>query len=66
MPYGFIITEWTEDQGLVVKPSYPEDLQNDLDDMIRIFYAHIKGAGEAGKLLVRLEKARSKFNCKKR
>ncbi|TKJ18263.1 MAG: hypothetical protein CEE43_18555 [Promethearchaeota archaeon Loki_b32] len=59
MPHGFIITEWTEDQGLVVKLSYPEDLQIDLDDMMRIFYAHITGAGEAGNVLVRLEKARS-------
>ena len=39
--------------------SYPEDLIVDLDDMMRIFYAHITGAGEAGKVLVRLEKARS-------
>ena len=59
MPHGFIITEWTEDQGLVIKLSYPEDLQIDLDDMMRIFYAHITGAGEAGNVLVRLEKARS-------
>ena len=44
MPHGYIITEWTEDQGLVVKLSYPEDLQIDLDDMMRIFYAHITGA----------------------
>jgi hypothetical protein len=59
MPHGYIITEWTEDQGLVVKLSYPEDLKIDLDDMMRIFYAHITGAGEAGNVLVRLEKARS-------
>ena len=59
MPHGYIITEWTEDKGLVVKLSYPEDLQIDLDDMMRIFYAHITGAGEAGNVLVRLEKARS-------
>ncbi|MFX0020683.1 MAG: hypothetical protein ACFE9S_00035 [Candidatus Hermodarchaeota archaeon] len=59
MPHGFIITEWTEDQGLVVKLSYPEDLAIDLDDMMRIFYAHITGAGAAGNVLVRLEKARS-------
>jgi hypothetical protein len=57
MPQGFIITEWTEDQGLVIKLSYPEDLKIDLDDMMRIFYAHITGAGEAGNVLVRLEKA---------
>lgn len=59
MPYGYIITEWTEDQGLVIKLSYPENLQIDLDDMMRIFYAHITGAGEAGNVLVRLEKSRS-------
>ena len=57
MPQGFIITEWSEDQGLVIKLSYPEDLKIDLDDMMRIFYAHITGAGEAGNVLVRLEKA---------
>ncbi|MFX0136555.1 MAG: hypothetical protein ACFFDN_23145 [Candidatus Hodarchaeota archaeon] len=59
MPHGYIITEWTEDRGLVVKLSYPEDLKIDLDDMMRIFYAHITGAGAAGNVLVRLEKARS-------
>jgi hypothetical protein len=59
MPLGFVITEWTEDQGLVVKLSHPESLEIDLDDMMRIFYAHITGAGEAGNVLVRLEKARS-------
>ncbi|MFX1447440.1 MAG: hypothetical protein ACFFCG_04825, partial [Promethearchaeota archaeon] len=59
MTKGYIITYWTEDQGLGVKLSYPEDLVVDLDDMMRIFYAHITGAGEAGNVLVRLEKARS-------
>jgi len=59
MPHGFVITEWTEDQGLIVKLSYPENLEIDLDDMMRIFYAHITGAGAAGNVLVRLEKARS-------
>jgi hypothetical protein len=59
MPQGFVITEWTEDQGLVIKLNYPEDLTIDLDDMMRIFYAHITGAGAAGNVLVRLEKARS-------
>jgi len=55
----YVITNWTEDQGLGVQMSYPEDLIVDLDDMMRIFYAHITGAGEAGNVLVRLEKARS-------
>jgi hypothetical protein len=59
MPKGFIITEWTEDRGLAVTLNYPETLDIDLDDMMRIFYAHITGAGEAGNVLVRLEKARS-------
>ena len=59
MAKGFIITEWTEDQGLAVTYSHPESLDIDLDDMMRIFYAHITGAGEAGNVLVRLEKARS-------
>ncbi|MFW9823756.1 MAG: hypothetical protein ACFFE4_12510 [Candidatus Thorarchaeota archaeon] len=58
MPKGIIITEWTED-GLMAKYNYPEDLETDLDDMMRIFYAHITGAGEAGNVLVRLEKSRS-------
>ena len=59
MTKGYIITNWTEDQGLGVQLSYPEDLIVDLDDMMRIFYAHITGAGEAGNVVVRLEKARS-------
>ena len=59
MTKGYVITNWTENQGLGVQLSYPEDLLVDLDDMMRIFYAHITGAGEAGNVLVRLEKARS-------
>jgi len=59
MTKGYVITNWTEDQGLGVQLSYPEDIIVDLDDMMRIFYAHITGAGEAGNVLVRLEKARS-------
>ncbi|MHA2180494.1 MAG: hypothetical protein ACXAAH_03630 [Promethearchaeota archaeon] len=58
MPKGIIITEWTED-GLVAKYNFPEEIETDLDDMMRIFYAHITGAGEAGNVMVRLEKARS-------
>ncbi|MFX1266906.1 MAG: hypothetical protein ACFFAK_02980 [Promethearchaeota archaeon] len=58
MPKGFIITRWT-DEGLSVQFSYPQTLIVDLDDMMRIFYAHITGAAEAGNVLVRLEKARS-------
>ncbi|MFX1406469.1 MAG: hypothetical protein ACFFBW_05905 [Promethearchaeota archaeon] len=59
MAKGFVITKWTEDQGLIVYHIYPENLTVDLDDMMRIFYAHITGAGEAGNVLVRLEKAKS-------
>ncbi|MFW9936577.1 MAG: hypothetical protein ACFFD5_02955 [Candidatus Thorarchaeota archaeon] len=59
MAKGFVITKWTEDQGLIVYHSYPENLTVDLDDMMKIFYAHITGAGEAGNVLVRLEKAKS-------
>jgi len=59
MPKGFVITKWTEDQGLIVYLKYPDSIEVDLDDMMRIFYAHITGAGEAGNVMVRLEKARS-------
>jgi len=58
MPKGFIITRWT-DEGLTAQFSYPQTIIVDLDDMMRIFYAHITGAAEAGNVLVRLEKARS-------
>ncbi|MBN1213855.1 MAG: hypothetical protein JXA99_00280 [Candidatus Lokiarchaeota archaeon] len=59
MSKGFIITKWTEDRGLVIHLKYPETINVDLDDMMRIFYAHITGAGEAGYVVVRLEKAQS-------
>jgi len=59
MPIGYILTRWTEDRGLIIEFSYPEDLLVNLDDMMRIFYAHITGAAQAGSVLVRLEKARS-------
>lgn len=59
LPKGYVITKWTEDQGLIVYHSYPDSLTVDLDDMMRIFYAHITGAGEAGNVLVRLEKAKA-------
>jgi hypothetical protein len=59
MTKGYVITNWTENQGIGVFFCYPDDLVVDLDDMMRIFYAHITGAGEAGNVLVRLEKARS-------
>ena len=59
MPIGFAITEWTEDEGLAISHKYPKTLDIDLDDMMRIFYAHITGAGEAGNVVVRLEKSRA-------
>jgi len=58
MPLGYIIAEWTEDEGLIVPVHHPENLNVDLDDMMRIFYAHITGAGESGNVLVRLERSR--------
>jgi len=59
MVKGYIITKWTEERGLMLQLSYPETLSVDLDDMMRIFYAHITGAAEAGNVLVRLEKVSS-------
>lgn len=59
MPRGFIITEWTEEEGLVLRNKYPEDIEVDLDDMMRTFYAHITGTGEEGNVVVRLKKSRS-------
>ena len=58
MPKGYIITKWT-DEGLEIPVNYPEDLSLDYDDLMRIFYAHITGAGQAGNLVVRLESAQS-------
>ena len=59
MPQGFIITKWTNDQGMLVEFKYPDDIEVDLDDMMRVFYAHVVGAGSSGNVLVRLEKAHS-------
>jgi hypothetical protein len=59
MVKGYVITRWTEDRGLMLQLSYPETLSVDMDDMMRIFYAHITGAAEAGNVLVRLEKVSS-------
>ena len=59
MVKGYIITRWTEDRGLMLHLSHPESLSVDMDDMMRIFYAHITGAAEAGNVLVRLEKVNS-------
>ena len=59
MPQGFVITKWTHDQGMLVEIKYPETIEVDLDDMMRVFYAHVVGAGSGGDVLVRLEKAHS-------
>ncbi len=59
MPRGFVVTKWTDTDGLIVQLNYPEELKVDLDDMMRVFYAHITGAAEAGNVLVRLEKVQS-------
>ncbi len=55
MPLGYIISKWTEDKGLVVPASFPDNMTVDLDDMMRVFYAHITGAGAEGNVFVRLE-----------
>ncbi len=57
MPLGYIISKWTEDKGLVVPASHPDQMTVDLDDMMRVFYAHITGAGEEGNVFVRLERS---------
>ncbi|MBN2155624.1 MAG: hypothetical protein JW776_06255 [Candidatus Lokiarchaeota archaeon] len=59
MPKGFVVTKWTDTDGLIVQLNYPEELKVDLDDMMRVFYAHITGVAEAGNVLVRLEKVQS-------
>ncbi|MCP4763654.1 MAG: hypothetical protein GY870_17925 [archaeon] len=59
MTKGYVITRWTEDEGLVTLANYPKSLDIDLDDMMRVFYAHVTGKEEAGNVMVRLEKARA-------
>ena len=51
MPQGFEITKWTNDLGMLVEMKYPETIEVDLDDMMRVFYAHIVGAGAGGMYL---------------
>jgi len=60
LPIGFIITRWTEEEGLILELKYPDTILVDLDDQMRVFYAHITGKGTAGTVVVRLEKSRSK------
>ncbi|MHA1821343.1 MAG: hypothetical protein ACTSU2_17510 [Promethearchaeota archaeon] len=58
MPKGFVITRWTEEDGLILETNWPSSIEVDLDDMMRIFYAHITGTAEAGNVFLRLEKMR--------
>lgn len=62
MPKGFAILEWTMEEGLILDKKFPETLEINLDDMMRVFYAHITGSGEKGNVIVRLEKAQSNIN----
>lgn len=62
MPKGFALLEWTMEEGLVLNKKFPEPLEIDLDDMMRVFYAHITGTGEKGNVIVRLEKAQSNIS----
>ncbi|MHA1377626.1 MAG: hypothetical protein ACTSRG_04485 [Candidatus Helarchaeota archaeon] len=57
MPKGFVILEWTMEDGLVILKKFPEKLKVNIDDMMRVFYAHITGTGEGGNVVMRLEKA---------
>ncbi len=62
LPKGFAILEWTMEQGLTLINKYPESLNIDLDDMMRVFYAHITGSGEKGSVIVRLERSDANIN----
>ncbi|MBN1802304.1 MAG: hypothetical protein JW891_12405 [Candidatus Lokiarchaeota archaeon] len=57
MPLGYIICRWSQNQGLIIPASYPEKMTVDLDDMMRVFYAHVTGAGAEGNVVVRLERS---------
>lgn len=59
MPQGFIVTKWTEDEGLILELKFPDTIKVDLDDQMRIFYSHITGTGESGNVVVRLVKSRA-------
>ena len=58
MPKG-VMTKKCLLNGLEIPIQYPEDLSLEYDDLMRIFYAHITGAGVAGNLVVRLEDVQS-------
>ncbi|NVM29953.1 MAG: hypothetical protein HWN65_14015 [Candidatus Helarchaeota archaeon] len=59
MPRGFIVTKWDEDEGLVLETKFPETIEVDLDDQMRVFYSHITGTGTAGNVVVRLDKSKA-------
>jgi hypothetical protein len=59
MVKGIVINDWDEDEGLQNKLIIPESLQVEVDDMMRVFYAHITGAAEAGNVVVRLSKTKT-------
>ncbi|MEM2637360.1 MAG: hypothetical protein QXL15_03305, partial [Candidatus Korarchaeota archaeon] len=54
MPRGIVAAVWSDDLGVVVKGVYPNDLEYNRDDLLRIFTAHATGEGEAGFLAMRL------------
>ncbi|MHA1729059.1 MAG: hypothetical protein ACTSWY_10045 [Promethearchaeota archaeon] len=60
MPKAYVVTRWTEEFGLIVESSFPEDFKIDLDDMMRVFYAHITGTSvsKAGSVVIKLAKSR--------
>ena len=59
MVKGIVIDDWDEDEGLQNKLIIPSSLSVDVDDMMRVFYAHITGAAEAGNVVVRLSKTKT-------
>jgi len=59
MVKGIVINDWDEDEGLQNKMVIPSTISIDIDDMMRVFYAHITGTAEAGNVVVRLSKAKT-------
>ena len=59
MPKSYIITRWSEEFGLIVESRFPENTPIDMDDMMRVFYAHITGANasKAGNVVLKLAKS---------
>jgi len=48
VPKGIVVLEWTMEDGLIPIKRFPEKLEINIDDMMRVFYAHITGAGGSG------------------